>query len=293
MEMIDEFCPAKVNLFLAITGRRSDGFHELVSLMAPLDVGDRLRIRLVATGGTHLTCSDPSLPCDERNLVWQAVEVFRQRYPFPGGVEVELEKRVPVGAGLGGGSSDAVGLLRGLNRILGFPLGAPDLLAMATTIGSDCPFFLEPVAAVVRGRGERISRLPERACARLRGTRLLLIKPSFSVSTPWAYGAMAKSPEAYCGAEEAEARLAEWLNGTGPVRDLLFNQMESVVYRKYIPLPVLKDRLEAEANVPVVMSGSGSTLFALVEDDEQRERAERVAREALGEAGWLAEGHLV
>ena len=293
METIEEFCPAKVNLFLAVTGRRADGFHELISVMAPLDVGDCLRIRLAPAGETRLSCSDPSLPCDERNLVWQAVAAFRRRHPYPEAVQVDLEKRVPVGAGLGGGSSDAAGLLRGLNRMLGSPLGPADLSALAASLGSDCPFFLHPAPALVRGRGERISPLPETVCARLRGKRLLLIKPSFSISTAWAYGAMAQAPEGYGSAEAAEARLAAWMSGVEPLSSLLFNQMESVVYRKYIPLPVLKDRLEREAGVPVLLSGSGSTLFALVEDAAQRDLAEEVAREALGAAGWVVEGRLV
>lgn len=292
MEIIEEFCPGKVNLFLAVTGRRSDGFHDLVSLMAPLDVGDRLRLTLAPGEGIHLGCNDPGLPCDQRNLVWQAAEAFRRRHPFSGSLRIELEKRLPAGAGLGGGSSDAAGLLRGLNRLLGSPLSGEDLHVLAASLGSDCPFFLQSQAAVARGRGERLSFLPEKVRERLRGTRLLLVKPSFPIATAWAYGAFAKGPEARLSPGQAEDRLADWMAGEAPVTNLLFNNLEPAVFRKYIPLPVLRDRLERSAGATVLMSGSGSTLFSVLERPGQKTRAEAVARDALGEAGWLEQASL-
>lgn len=289
MKVIDVICPAKVNLFLAITGRRSDGFHNLVSLMAPLTLGDRLRLSLTSDSGSEVSfhCDDESLPQGCENLALRALERFRECHPFAGTLRIELRKEIPVGAGLGGGSSDAAGMLLALNRLLGKPLAAETLHALASSIGSDCPFFLKGEPVVARGRGERISRLPEEVRKRLRGTPLLLVKPSFPVRTAWAYGAMARRPEPYCPNEEAEERLAGWLAGDRPEGDLLYNNLEEAVFEKYVPLAVLKAELERKAGLATLMSGSGSTLFALEREEERSVCAERIAKEALGDAGWV------
>lgn len=289
MREIEEFCPAKVNLFLAVTGRRPDGFHELVSVMAPLNLGDRLRLRLKKEEGVSFSCDDERLPCDEGNLVLRAVTAFRERYPFREGLRIELEKRIPAGAGLGGGSSDAARLLVGLNQLLGHPADRDSLHELALSIGSDCPFFVDCRSAVVRGRGERIEPLPEVVRKRLNGAKILLIKPSFPIATAWAYGALAKEPNGYCPPERAENFLAEWEREEEPVRELLFNSLERPVYRKFIPLPALKERLEKELGLAVLMSGSGSTLFALLGGDQRGAEAIARARDALGADAWIAE----
>lgn len=288
MREIEQFCPAKVNLFLAVTGRRGDGFHELVSLMAPIDLGDHLR--LVEQEGEEVTfsCSDPALPQGEENLVLRALAAFRRRHPFRQGLRIELEKRIPAGAGLGGGSSDAAGLLLALNRLLREPLNGEGLHEIAASVGSDCPFFLTGRAAVARGRGERIEWLSGEARRRLRGARLFLMKPSLGVSTAWAYEALARSSKEYRPAELAETILGEWLKGEKPLKELLYNNLEGPVFRKFIALPALKRRVEERLDLPVLMSGSGSTLFALLEDGGS-EGAEALARDALGPAGWLEE----
>lgn len=293
MEEIEECCPAKVNLFLAVTGRRADGFHELVSLMVPLDLGDRLRMGWREGEDVTFLCNDKALPQGEENLVLRAVAAFRRRHPFRRGLCIDLEKRIPVGAGLGGGSSDAAGALLCLNRLLGEPAARAELHELAASIGSDCPFFLDREAAVVRGRGERIERLPERVRERLRGTRLLLVKPSFPISTAWAYGALAGVPEDYAPPERAEGLLKEWLTEERPIANLLFNNLEAAVFRKFIPLAALKNRLEGQLGLPVLMSGSGSTLFAVLEEGREAVEAKAAARDALGPAGWLAEARVL
>lgn len=293
MEKIEQLCPAKVNLFLAVTGRRPDGFHELLSVMAPLDFGDRLRLGWQEGREISFSCNDAQLPQDEGNLVLQALAAFRRRHPFQQGLRIELEKQIPVGAGLGGGSSDAAGLLLGLNRLLGNPIGLDELHELAASIGSDCPFFLRHEAMVARGRGECLETLPEEVRERLRGTRILLMKPSFPILTAWAYSALASMPEKYCPPERAEQLLADWLKEEKPVRELLFNSMELPVFRKFLPLPTLKERLEREMGLPVLMSGSGSTLFAILEEGRPTEAAEALARDAFGSAGWLREASLL
>src|SRR5215213_4707075 len=150
------FCaPAKLNLFLAVTGRRTDGFHDLVSLVAPVAWGDTLRIE-PAKADFSLECNDPAVPCDETNLVLKAARAFRAAGGWGGGAKFFLEKRIPMGAGLGGGSSDAAAALTGLNQLSGGRLTPAALEKLAGDVGSDCALFLRGTPVLMRGRGERI-----------------------------------------------------------------------------------------------------------------------------------------
>jgi 4-diphosphocytidyl-2-C-methyl-D-erythritol kinase len=161
-----EAAQAKLNLSLAITGRRADGFHELVSLVAPIALADTLSLDVGRPLG--LTCDDPALPVDGTNLVLKAAAAYARRRPAAPTGHFHLTKRVPHGAGLGGGSADAAAALRLLDRASGAPLGPEVLEALAAEVGSDCPFFVRGQAAVMRGRGERLEILP--AAARVRSS---------------------------------------------------------------------------------------------------------------------------
>jgi len=262
------FSPAKINLFLAVTGRRIDGFHDLVSVVAPLDFGDRL---IAEVGGKErigpaqfsLDCSDPEVPVDGRNLVRKAAEAFVAATGWREFVAFRLEKHIPVGAGLGGGSSNATAALRALNQLSGANLGRATLAKLAAEVGSDCPLFLEGGPVIMRGRGEKIEPLPELAVRRLRGRPLLIFKPSLGVSTPWAYEQMAAgAPQTYLPVEEAERRLSAWIEGTADAVALQYNSLEPVVFRKFLALPVLLDRLRIRFGLSTAMSGSGSACFA-------------------------------
>ena len=262
------FSPAKINLFLAITGRREDGFHELVSVVAPLEFGDTLQAE---SGGPEpgfsLTCDDPAVPADGSNLVLRAATAFAAATGWPGGVSFRLEKHIPLGAGLGGGSSNAVAALRALNELAGRPLELARLAELAASVGSDCPLFLHDGPVVMRGRGERVAALAPEAAARLRGRRVLVFKPMFGISTAWAYTRMAaEAPAHYLPPGEAEARVAAWIRGNAPAEELLFNSMEGVAGAKYLALPVLLEALRAEFGLEARMSGSGSACFALLPD---------------------------
>jgi len=221
---IEIFAPAKLNLFLAITGRRADGFHDLVSVATTLEFGDTLRAEVsgvtepvAGRGGFTMTCDDAEVPVDDSNLVLKAARAFARATGWPrveSGVTFFLEKRVPMGAGLGGGSSDAVAALRALNALSGMRLGAEELVRIAAGVGSDCALLLSDGPLVMRGRGERIEALPETAGGRLRGRRVLVFKPAFGIATPWAHAQMAKAaPGSYLPEKEAEARLAAWVGG--------------------------------------------------------------------------------
>ncbi len=263
---LEVFSPAKINLFLAITGRRPDGFHDLVSVVAPLDFGDTLRIEETSEGVTMLECSDRSLACDETNLVVRAAHAFRAASGWQGGVRIYLEKRIPMGAGLGGGSSNATAALLALNRLSGNKLGREALAELAARLGSDCALFLEDAPVVMRGRGERVERLPTRCAARLSGRKVLVFKPSVSISTAWAYRRMIETaPGSYLPPAEADARVQAWMaDDASPAERLLYNNMEGPAFEKYIALPALLDVLRREFGVVARMSGSGSACFALL-----------------------------
>ncbi len=267
------FSPAKINLFLAVTGRRPDGYHDLVSVAAPLDFGDELEARSRESGpgqaaGSQfrLECDHPEVPLDASNLVLRAAQAFAAATGWSGGVDFKLTKRIPPGAGLGGGSSNAVAALRALNRLSGGLLPESRLAGVAVALGSDCALFLKNAPVIMRGRGERVEAVAEAGRQRLRGRRVLLFKPSFGLSTAWAYGRMVAAPEHCVPADEAETRLAAWLGSPAPAGDLLFNNLERVAFAKYVALPVLLARLRAEFAVAAGMSGSGSACFALSDD---------------------------
>lgn len=289
VNLITEFAPAKLNLFLAVTGRREDGFHNLVSLAVTLDFGDTLRAR--ASEGFALRCSDPAVPGGESNLVLRAARAFAAATGWEGGAAFELEKRIPTGAGLGGGSSDAVAALRALNRLAGpeRALSKQKLAAVAAALGSDCPLFLETGPVVMRGRGERIEPLPAAAAERLRGRPVLVFKPGFEVSTPWAYGQLAAgAPSSYLPEEEAEAWLGAWRDDLrAPAEALRRNSFEAPVFRKFPALALCQESLRAEFALEAGLSGSGSACFAWWREGEDPAPVARAVRAAWGESTFF------
>ncbi|MSU23338.1 MAG: 4-(cytidine 5'-diphospho)-2-C-methyl-D-erythritol kinase [Opitutus sp.] len=264
MSPLSVLAPAKLNLFLAVTGRRADGYHDLVSVAAPLEFGDTLTMEPAET--FSLTCDDPAVPTDETNLVLIAARAWAEATGRRGGAKFVLQKRIPMGAGLGGGSSDAVAALRALNAREGRPLESAALAELAARVGSDCALFFPGGPVVMRGRGERVAPLAAPVAARLRGRRVLIFQPGFAIATPWAYAQLAaKAPGSYWPARDAEARLAAWIGEAGaPAEALLFNNMEQPAFAKFIALPALLDRLLTQFGLVARMSGSGSACFALL-----------------------------
>jgi len=291
------FSPAKINLFLAVTGRRADGFHDLVSVVAPLDFGDTLEAE-PKPGGTEprftLEADSADVPLDGSNLILKAAAAFVAATGWTGGAHFKLQKRIPVGAGLGGGSSNAVAALRGLNQLAGTPLAPERLAEIAATLGSDCALFVSGAPVIMRGRGDRLEPLPPGALARLHGRRVVVFKPSFGVSTPWAYQRMIARGGDYVPADLAEQRVAQWCVGTDPLEALIGNNMEPAVFEKYLALPVLLARLRRDFGLPVGMSGSGSACFAVLTSAEREpvERLTHAIREAWGPATFVQEARL-
>ena len=291
---VELFSPAKLNLLLAVTGRRADGFHDLVSVVAPVEFGDRLKLEAAAE--FSLGCDDPAVPADGTNLVLKAAQAFRAATGWTGGARFTLAKCIPMGAGLGGGSSNAAMALAGLNRLAGGPLTAERLARVAAEVGSDCARFLAGGPVVMRGRGEQVTALPAAVTTRLRGRRVLILKPAFAVATPWAYARLAaRAPGGYLAAGEAEARVEAFVRAVeagAAWEDSLFNSLEGPAFAKFAALPVLLRQLRARFGLAPRMSGSGSACFALLPDGAPVAEIGAAVREAWGATALVVETRL-
>ena len=277
---------AKLNLSLAITGRRADGFHELVSLVAPIALADKLTLEPGRPLG--LTCDDVSLPVDGSNLVLKAAAAYVKRRPSAPTGHFHLTKKVPHGAGLGGGSSDAAAALRLLDQASSDPVGLEELEALAAEVGSDCPFFVRGRAAVMRGRGERLEILPAAACAALAGRKVVLVKPPFGIPTPEAYGLLAKGGR-YRPSPQVEAELAAWIHQPTADPSVLGNDLAAPVFAKYLSLPVGLESFRRVTGVNWQMTGSGSACFAFVSEGFEHARLREDVRRAWGQGAWVQE----
>lgn len=264
---------AKINLSFKIKHRRADGFHEVETLMAPISLADELTIeRVPGAGPIEFTCDDPSLPTGDDNLVTRAARVFLERTGAIAALRIVLKKRIPHGAGLGGGSSDAATTLLALNQLLTAQLPADRLAELGGEIGSDVPFFIHRSAAMCRGRGELVEPVS------LPGAlQLLLLKPLFGVATPWAYSRWKQSRE-LPGVDYAPQEFA----GVTFVNDL-----ERPVFEKYVFLARMKTWLRAQPGVGAAMlSGSGSTIFAVLRDGGSAETIAARAKAELDPDLW-------
>jgi 4-diphosphocytidyl-2-C-methyl-D-erythritol kinase len=282
--------PAKINLFLAVTGRRPDGYHDLLSVAAPLLWGDAVAIE-PGGSGFSVKSEDREMPTGTENLVVRAADAFARETGWAGGARFTVTKRIPMGSGLGGASSDATAALLGLNAACGSPLDPAGLLRVAASVGSDCALFLSKAPVVMRGRGERVEALPKEAYARFRGTRVLLFKPGFGVPTPWAYARIAEeAPRGYVAPARAEAMLASWISKAGaPLEGLLFNSMEKAVFSKFAAIPELLNLLHDRFGVSGRMTGSGSACFLLLHEDAEAAPIEAAIRDAWGRSALVVE----
>ena len=247
--------PAKINLTLEVHGQRPDGFHELATWMIPVGLYDELAMELSSemTYETNL----PSLHFDSANLILRAIERFQEETGHRAAYRINLRKEIPIGAGLGGGSSDAAAALLLLNHLHQDSLTDEMLLGLATRLGSDVPFFLKRRAAWCTGRGEKmeIREFPH-------DRWVVLIKPEFGVSTAAAYAAYKALP---LELKRGQTKKTDW----GVMR----NDLEQPVFQKYLLLPEIKSWLEQQPETEVaLMSGSGSTMFAVVRSDDDGEQ---------------------
>jgi len=286
-ELISIAAPAKINLSLRILGKRPDGFHELETLMAPIQLADMLEISHGVGKGITLTCNDPELSTGEDNLCVKAARAFLMATGLEHGIAITLLKKIPHGAGLGGGSSDAAAVLKGLNQLFDHPLVFEELEQIAATLGSDVPFFLGDRLAWCRGRGEILDPLKE--VESLPGRRLLLIKPPFPVPTAWAYKRYAELSGSPSKLVEEPAQFF------GAIQ--IINDLERPVFEKYLLLPVIKNWLRQQADVEsAFMTGSGSTMVAVIAPDAPEETVgnlkEKIS-EQFGDTMWVMETNFI
>lgn len=267
------FAPAKINLSLKILSRRPDGFHDIETFVAPISLCDELKIdKNKAAEGVEFCCDDQFVPTGDENLVVRAAKAFFAAAKLKASVSIELKKKIPHGAGLGGGSSDAASTLLALNKLFETNLPREALAKLGETIGSDVPFFIFESAAMCRGRGELVA--PEKLKEKM---SILLLKPEFGVATAWAYQRWQDSREipgiSYALQEFNGHRFA--------------NDLERPVFEKFAFLAQMKTWLRNQPEVWVaLMSGSGSTVFAVMRPNVDVDLVPKRAKDELDPRLW-------
>jgi 4-diphosphocytidyl-2-C-methyl-D-erythritol kinase len=270
--------PAKINLYLRIVGRRPDGYHLLDSLMAPVSLYDEIRIEVErregkAGGAEHelvVTCDDPTIPTDETNLAYKAAALLCEEAGVQATVVLDLHKRIPAGAGLGGGSSDAAAVLKGMNALLSLGFTEARLGALAARLGADVPFFIPCRPARVEGIGEVLTTVPP-----LPSRWLVIVVQPFGVSTQWAYRRFDELPRP----EISPPPRVLSIDGRWPPAELLVNDLERAVLPAYPVIERIKDHLLHAGAQGALMSGSGSSVFGVFQNRAEAERAAIVLKD--------------
>ncbi len=256
--------PAKLNVHLRVTGRRPDGYHELVSVMIPVSLVDGVEIRPRNEKGIELVCTGRTVPSGEENLVWRAARTFLEAGAVHEGVSIHLHKRIPPAAGLGGGSSDAAATLLALNRIWPGRMGASALFRLAVDLGADVPFFLEGTPALARGIGEVLERLdywPD-LC-------YVLVNPPVEISTAWVYGQV----RIQLTTHENDYIFGVLRRDGFSVAELLENDLERVTEARYPVVKQIKKALLEAGAAGALMTGSGPTVFGVFQARSEAETA--------------------
>ncbi len=284
------FCPAKVNPFLAVTGLREDGYHNLLSVAAPLDFGDHLWVERGTPGEPDtLECDNSDLDAGPSNLVMEASAAFRKHRKLDFSLHYLLQKRIPIGAGFGGSSSNAAAVLRLLNTFSASPLPEKDLLSMGADLGSDVPLFLNNGPVIMRGRGEQIEPLSATVANRLSGRRVLLFKPDFSIETAWAYRHLAANPSHYLSEAQSVTNINHWLKSDRSLEELFFNNFETAIFEKFLTYPALYAMIKKIDGIAPLLSGSGSACLALFKNDESLCALKSAIHAAWGEEAFMVE----
>ncbi|RMF66139.1 MAG: 4-(cytidine 5'-diphospho)-2-C-methyl-D-erythritol kinase [Calditrichaeota bacterium] len=260
---------AKINLGLWIKGRRDDGFHEIETLLLQVSLKDDIVISDSESDEIELLCSDPTLPGGDDNLCVRAARLLQREAQVGRGAVIRLQKKIPAGAGLGGGSSNAAVVLLALNRLWGLDYGAERLQELAAELGSDVPFFIRGGAALARGRGEILEQVEWRL-----DLPILLVCPGISVSTAWAYGqftldlTMTKKNVTLPHFKGINFNDVDFLGG-------IENEFEQVVFPKFPILAEIKENLRAQAALYAGLSGSGSAVFGIFRREQEVLEAKR------------------
>lgn len=268
---------AKINLTLDILGKRDDGFHEVSMVMQSVTLHDTIEMEKLDSG-IQLEIDIPNLKADSSNLAWRAAELLINECHVDGGVRIKLKKRIPMAAGLAGGSADAAGVLRGMNELYGLGLSTEKLCEYGARLGSDIPFCIMGGTMLATGRGEVLEKLsPMPHCY------VVLAKPPVDVSTAWAYGeydsvGVDKHPDnqTFCQALEKHDLMA--------ISGLLCNVLESVTIKRYEEISRIKDIMLQQGALASMMSGSGPTVFGIASSSTAAENIAAAVRTAVPEA---------
>ena len=279
--------PCKVNLILNILGKRADGFHELETVMQPVNLGDEMAFER-ADAGLQLTCSNPELPTDSKNLVHRAATAFLAAAKISDGVKIHLQKNLPLAGGIGGGSANAAVTFAALNELFGSPLPRGTLHELAAALGSDVPFFLYDQPALATGRGEKVQTLENFPA--FKGKAFFLVHPGFGISTPWSYQNLARFPAALNGKKGRAAGLVSKLQaGDWPAAaGGFYNSLEAPAFDKFPVLELYQRFLSENGALVSLMSGSGSTTFAITENPAAADALGEKFKSQFGDNGWTA-----
>ncbi len=277
--------PAKINLTLRIVGRRADGYHLLDTIMLPISLYDVVQIRKIRSlperedRSIRVICDDPRVPDGEKNLAYHAAALLLKKAKRRDCVEIRIHKKIPVGAGLGGGSTDAAAVLVGLNRLFKLGYSARQLETIAVTLGADVPFFIQARPARARGIGERLSQIDG-----VPHWWVIILYPEFAVSTAWVYRKMS----AKLTKLSANTSIAALLRNIEKDDKLLINDLETVTLRRYPRIKALKSRLIRTGAAAALMSGSGSAVFGIFGSRQEAAIAFRRLRQEEGARAFLA-----
>ena len=276
---------AKVNLALRVLNKRSDNYHNLITLFERISLRDKIILKSRRDNLIKLSCNNPKVPLNESNLCFKAAKLLRDKFNTGKGLDIKIIKRIPVAAGLGGGSSNAAGILLGLNRLWRLNLGKTRLSRLAAKLGSDIPFFIyDAPFAIGCGRGEKV-----RVLNRLSKVKLwhILVVPKIHVSTPMIY----KKWDSFCRLTKPASNvkiITSVLVKNNPFSNpgLLFNSLEQVTLKLYPEVRRIKDYLAAQGLNNILMSGSGPAVFGIV--SSAKAAATLVKKIRVEKRPWLA-----
>lgn len=271
MEWIEK-APAKINLGLNVIDKRDDGYHELEMIMTSIDLADTLVFTENETSKIKLSSNLPFLPTGKKNLVFQAAELIQKKYNITEGVTIQLEKKIPIAAGLAGGSSDCAATLRGLNKFWNLDLSESELADIGKELGSDVPYCIYSKTAYVTGRGEKVEILPK-----LKGFWVILVKPQMSVSTPTIFKQVNLKTITHPNISIIKTAIEE--GNCQIIPDIIGNSLEDITIQQHPIIEKIKQKLTSYGADGVLMSGSGPTVFALC---KQESRARRVYNSIKG-----------
>ena len=261
---LEIFSPAKINLFLHITGKRPDGYHDLISLMCRIGLYDKVSIALGAKK-TTVSCNNAKVPSDETNLAYKAANLFLKVLNKEEKIKIFIEKKIPVGAGLGGGSSNAATVFLGLNQHYGFPFTKKELMTMGLQLGADVPFFIFQKPAIATGIGEKLD-----AYLGLEHFHILVVYPGFSVSTADVY----KNFNLQLTKYKKKTKQFKLKGYSFDAKHDMYNDLESVTASKHPDIDVIKGELLANGALGALMSGSGPSIFGIFTNENKIKEAE-------------------